>query len=47
MWYVYIIKCSDESYYTGCKKNLKKRLVRHNNGEVHYTKDKLPLELLT
>ena len=47
MWYVYILKCSDNSYYTGCTNNLKERLVRHNKGQVHYTKDKLPPELLT
>ena len=26
MWYVYILKCKDESHYTGCTNNLKNRL---------------------
>jgi len=47
MWYVYILKCSDNSYYTGCTNNLKNRLERHNKGEVHFTKSRLPVELIT
>ena len=47
MQYVYILRCSDDSYYTGCTNNLKERLARHNNRKVHYTKDKLPIELIT
>ena len=47
MWHVYILKCSDNSFYTGCTNNLDSRLERHNNGQVHYTKDKLPFELIT
>ena len=47
MWYVYILRCCDNSYYTGCTNNLKDRLNRHNNGYVHYTQDKLPIELIT
>lgn len=47
MWYVYILKCSDDSYYTGCTGNLKKRLNQHSEANVHYTKDKLPIELVT
>ena len=47
MQFVYILKCSDNTFYTGCTSNLKERLSRHNNGKVHYTKDKLPFELIT
>ena len=47
MWYVYILKCSDNSFYTGCTNGLEERLKRHNNQQVQYTKDKLPLELVT
>ena len=47
MWYVYILKCNDNSYYTGCTNDLKDRIVRHNKGQVHYTEDKLPAELIT
>jgi len=44
---VYILRCSDKSYYVGCTSNLDNRLIRHNRGEVHYTKSRLPLEVLT
>jgi putative endonuclease len=47
MWFVSILKCSDNSYYTGCTSNLNNRLNRHNEGKVHYTKDKLPIVLTT
>ena len=47
MWHVYILKCSDGTYYTGCTNNLENRLERHSKGKVHYTKDKLPIELIT
>lgn len=47
MWQVYILKCSDKTYYTSGTSNLKQRLFRHNKGQVHSTKDKLPLELIT
>jgi putative endonuclease len=47
MWYVYILKCSNNTYYTGCTNNLESRFERHNKGHVHYTKDKLPVELTT
>lgn len=47
MWYVYILKCSNQTYYTGCTNNLNNRLERHSKGEVHYTKDKLPVQLIT
>ena len=47
MWYVYILLCSDNSYYTGSTVNLCDRLNRHNKGQVHFTKDKLPVILIT
>jgi predicted GIY-YIG superfamily endonuclease len=47
MHYVYILKCSDNSHYTGCTSNLNNRLERHSKGQVHSTKNKLPIELIT
>lgn len=47
MWYVYILKCSDETYYTGCTNNIEDRIIRHNRREVHYTGTRLPIELIT
>jgi putative endonuclease len=34
MWYVYIIKCSNNTYYTGCTNNLEDRLARHSKVEL-------------
>lgn len=47
MWTVYILKCCDGTYYTGCTSNLEERLKRHNKGEVTYTSTRLPFELTT
>lgn len=45
MQYVYILKCYDGTYYTGCTNKIDRRLEEHRNGKVSYTKDKLPLTL--
>ena len=44
--YVYILKCSDGSFYTGSTKNLIKRLTTHKKGKVKYTKSRLPFKLV-
>lgn len=46
-WFVYLLKCSDGTTYTGCTSNLTERLDRHNKGYVSYTKSRLPIELAT
>ncbi len=47
MNYVYILKCNDQSYYTGWTNDLKKRLKAHNAGKGgKYTRAKLPVELV-
>lgn len=43
---VYILKCSSGQYYTGFTKDIEKRLIKHRLGKVHFTKDKLPVELI-
>ena len=45
MYYVYILKCSDNKLYTGCTDNLKERVGRHEKGCVPATKERRPLEL--
>ena len=30
-WFVYIVKCKDESFYTGISTNVKRRIKEHNN----------------
>ena len=44
---MYILKCADESYYTGSTINLERRLVEHQSGEgANHTKKRLPVELV-
>jgi putative endonuclease len=46
MWLVYILKCNDGSYYTGCTSNMANRLDCHNKGKVKYTSSRLPVVLI-
>ena len=32
IWYVYILECMDESFYTGVTNNIDKRMKAHANG---------------
>ena len=37
--YVYILKCADNTYYTGWTTNIEKRIIAHNSGKgAKYTK---------
>ncbi len=46
-YWVYILKCSDGSYYTGSTSNLEKRISEHQNGLIKgYTSKRLPIELV-
>ncbi|MBU0597180.1 GIY-YIG nuclease family protein [Patescibacteria group bacterium] len=45
MYYVYILKCSDDKIYIGCTHNLKNRLKRHTTKQVLYTSQRLPVLL--
>ncbi len=47
-YYVYILKCSDNSYYTGFTNNLERRIQEHNDGIsiTCYTYNKRPLVLV-
>ncbi|MFD2541164.1 GIY-YIG nuclease family protein [Lacinutrix gracilariae] len=46
-YYVYILKCSDNSYYTGITNNLDKRYKEHVFGKYRdcYTFKRRPLEI--
>ena len=47
MNYVYILRCSDGSLYTGWTNDLEKRLAAHTSGKGgKYTRSRLPLELV-
>ena len=46
-WKVYIVKCSDKTFYTGITNNIKLRLETHNSGKgAKYTKNRLPVILV-
>ena len=45
--YTYILKCADNTLYTGWTTDLKKRLTTHNNGKgAKYTRTRLPVSLI-
>jgi len=49
MYSVYILKCTDNTLYTGITNNLEKRLKMHNweiPGWAKYTRARLPVELV-
>ena len=47
MYYTYIIKCLDNTYYTGSTNNLEQRLKRHNSKRgAKYTAARIPCELI-
>ena len=47
MCYVYILKCSDDTLYTGWTNNLQKRIETHSRGKVaKYTRARLPVNLV-
>jgi len=46
-WYVYILKCNDDTLYTGITNNLSKRLNTHNIGKgAKYTRCRLPVKMI-
>jgi putative endonuclease len=46
MWFVYFLKCADNSVYTGCTSDLDDRIKRHFKGENTYTRERLPVALI-
>ena len=45
--YMYILRCSDGTYYTGSTNNLDLRIAQHQNGEgANHTKKRLPVILV-
>ena len=45
-YFVYILRCSDESFYTGLSINLKRRLKEHEEGKSVNTKNLRPVKLV-
>ena len=50
MWYIYIIRCDDNTLYTGITTNVKRRFYEHERGGARgakYLRGRGPLELVT
>ena len=46
-WYVYILRCKDDTLYTGITTQVEKRLEAHRTGRgAKYTRGRAPLELV-
>ena len=47
-YYVYILLCADNSYYTGITSNLDKRIQEHNHSidKTSYTYSRRPVKLI-
>ena len=46
-WYLYILRCKDNTLYTGITTDVEKRLEAHRSGKgAKYTRGRAPLELM-
>ena len=47
-WFVYIVRCQDDTLYTGITKDLNRRLAQHNAGRggAKYTQPRRPVRLV-
>lgn len=46
-WYLYILRCGDDTLYTGITTDVEKRLEAHRTGKgAKYTRGRAPLELV-
>jgi putative endonuclease len=48
MWYFYVVKCNDNSFYAGVTTNLNRRINEHNTSSkgAKYTKTRRPVKLI-
>ena len=47
MWFVYLLLCSDKSFYTGVSNNPQKRFLDHKNGKGgRYTRSHKPIKMI-
>lgn len=45
-WYVYMVRCSDDSLYIGCSNDVARRVAAHNAGRgARYTRSRRPVVL--
>lgn len=46
-WNLYLLECSDGSFYTGITNRLDERVAAHNSGQgAKYTRGRLPVKVL-
>ena len=46
-WYVYILECTDKSFFTGLTTSLADRIAKHNEGKASkYTSTRRPIKLV-
>ncbi len=46
-WHVYMVRCADDSLYTGCTNDLHRRVAAHNAGKgARYTRSRGPVEVV-
>ena len=48
MWFVYIVRCADDSLYTGIAKDVERRIDEHNSSDAlaaSYTRARRPVAL--
>lgn len=46
-WWIYIVQCSDNSYYTGLSNDVENRIKKHNSGKgAAYTRGRGPVKLI-
>ena len=46
-WFLYILECNDQTFYTGITNNLERRFKMHNAGKAsRYTRTRRPVKLL-
>jgi putative endonuclease len=48
IWYVYMVRCSDGTLYTGITNDLEKRIEAHNSDKdgARYTRSRRPVKLI-
>ncbi len=48
MWYVYLVRCADDTFYCGITTDVRRRLDEHNGlkpGGARYTRSRRPVHL--
>jgi putative endonuclease len=45
VWFLYIVRCADDSLYIGETANVDRRIVAHNKGDCPHTSSRRPVTL--